>query len=219
MQPYYVMMKLPGENKEEFLLMLPFTPRGRPNLNGWVAARMDPGHYGEVIGFTFPRGVSIQGPDNIAGRIEQDAVISQQFSLWEGAGSNVVRGNLFVIPIGRSLIYVQPIYLQAQEAQRALPELRRVIVVVGDRIGFEPTLEASLRAAMTGAEPELEEEGEQPSTGEPEPAGDIGELLAQAAEHFQKAEEALRGGDLATYQRENEAAQRAVEEARKQQSA
>lgn len=220
MEPYYVVMKLPEEDQEEFLLMLPFTPRGRPNLNGWVAARMDPGRYGELIGFTFPRGTTIQGPENIAGRIEQDATISQQFSLWEGAGSRVVRGNLFVIPIGSSLIYVQPIYLEAQEAARALPELRRVIVVVGDRIGFEPTLEASLEAAMTGAEPSLEE-GEAPERPrEPErPSGDVGDLLGQAAQHFANAEEALRRGDLATYQRENEAARRAVEQAREQRAA
>lgn len=215
LNPYYVVMKVPGEEREEFLLMLPFTPKGRPVLNGWVAARMDPGHYGEMIAFSFPRTVSIDGPDNIAARIEQDEVISRQFTLWEGAGSSVKRGNLLVIPIGRSLIYVQPIYLQAEEATRALPELRRVIVVVGDRIGFEPSFQESLAAVIGGQRPTVEEDGERPPAEEepPQLEGDVAQLLEQAAAHFRRAEEALREGDLATYQRENEAARRAVEEA------
>lgn len=223
MDPYYVVMKLPGEEQEEFLLMMPFTPRDRPILNGWVAARMDPGHYGELVGFSFPRGASIEGPENISARIEQNEVIARQFTLWEGAGSDVQRGNLFVIPIGESLIYVQPIYLQAAEAARALPELRRVIVVVGDSIGFEPTLEASLTAAITGAEPVVVEDDEEPPPPEErveptEPTGNVAQLLQQAIEHFVAADQALRDGDLATYQRENEAGQAAVEEAQQQAS-
>lgn len=223
LDPYYVVMKLPGEEREEFLLMIPFTPRDRPILNGWMAARMDPGRYGELVGFSFPRGVSIEGPENISARINQNDAISRQKTLWQGAGSRVVEGSMFVLPIGNSLIYVQPWYLEAEQAARALPELRRVIVVIGDQIGFERTFEESLEAAMRGRGPTVEVDGvlepgaeERPeATPAPAPSGDVSELLAQAAQHFSNAEAALRRGDLATYQRENEAARRAVEEARR----
>ena len=224
MDPYYVVMKLPGEKHEEFVLMLPFTPKGRQLLNGWVAARMDPGHYGELVGFQFPRQKQIDGPENIAGRIEQNEVISRQFTLWEGAGSAVERGNMLVLPIGKSLMYVQPIYLKAQEEARALPELRRVIVVIGNSIGFESTFQASLDAALKGRGPTLEPgSGVTPPPTTPStspspssrPSGTTAELLRQAQDHFQRADDALRNGDLATYQREEQAGRAAVEEAAK----
>jgi uncharacterized protein len=217
MNPYYVVMKLPDTQKEEFLLMLPFTPKGRPVLNGWVAARMDPGHYGQLIAFSFPRGVSIEGPENVSARIEQNSAISQQFTLWSTAGSRVVRGNLLVIPIGKSLIYVQPIYLRAENEAQALPELRRVIVVVGTHIGFENTLQESLDSALKGQGPVATTE--EPGTTKPTtPTGNVGQLLSSALDHFQKADAALRQGDLATYQRENNAGRQAVEQAQKQSS-
>lgn len=213
MKPYYVVMKLPWEDKEEFLLMLPFTPRERPTLNGWIAARMDGKHYGEVVELSFPRGVSIDSPQNISAKINQNDKISQQFTLWEGAGSRVIHGPIFVIPIERTLVYVQPIYLRAEDEERALPELRRVIVVIGDKIGFEPTLEAALRAALSGKALTIEEQ----EAGRPAaPSGSLSQLLQQAVDHFRRADEALRNGDLATYQRENEAGRQAVEEARGQ---
>src|SRR5439155_12434363 len=123
--PYFIEIRLPGEAHEEFVLMLPFTPKTKPNLNGWLAARMDPGHYGEMIAFSFPRGATIEGPENISARINQDSKISQQFTLWNTAGSKVVHGNILVIPIGRSLVFVQPIYLGAEESAHALPELQK----------------------------------------------------------------------------------------------
>jgi uncharacterized protein len=219
MDPYYVVMKLPDEEKEEFLLMLPFTPRGKPNLNGWMAARMDGDHYGELRTFSFPRDETIAGPENVAARIEQNGTISNQFTLWEGAGSRVARGNLLVIPIGDSLMYVQPIYLQASEAARALPELRRVIVVVGDRIGFEATFQEALDAVLKGKAPRVDSGAGRPATPTETPSeaptGNVEELLKQAVDHFERADEALRDGDLATYQRENEAGRRAVEEAQR----
>jgi uncharacterized membrane protein (UPF0182 family) len=222
MEPYYVVMKLPWEAEEEFLLMLPFQPRGRPTLNGWMAARMDPGHYGELVELRFPRGASADSPQNISARINQEENISDQFTLWSRAGSKVGHGPIFVIPIERTLMYVQPIYLTAEQQDVALPELRRVIVVIGDEIGFERTLEGSLEAALEGRVPTVEEEeppaAEEP--GQPEepaaPTGNVAELLEEAVGHFERAEAALRDGDLATYQRENEAGRRAVEQARSQ---
>jgi hypothetical protein len=211
MKPYYVVMKLPWEDKEEFLLMLPFTPRERPTLNGWIAARMDGKHYGELVELSFPRGVSIDSPQNVSAKINQNDKIAQQFTLWDRAGSRVTHGPIFVIPIERTLVYVQPIYLRAEEETRALPELRRVIAVVGDKIGFEPTLEASLAAALSGKGVTVEEQ--EAGRRAEEPTGSVSELLQQAINHFRRADEALRNGDLATYQRENESGQRAVEEA------
>jgi uncharacterized membrane protein (UPF0182 family) len=215
--PYYVVMKLPDEDREEFLLMVPFTPRDRPNLNGWMAARMDGDSYGELHSFSFPRGDTIPGPENVYSRIEQDGTISNQFTLWEGAGSTVRRGHLLVIPIGESLMYVEPIYLEAQESTRALPELRRVIVVVGNRIGFEETFQESLDAVLKGEGPSLEGSGGAPSqpdeTPTEEPTGTQQELIEEALDHFERADAALRDGDLATYQREVQAGRRAVEEA------
>jgi hypothetical protein len=217
MDPYYVIMKLPGEDKEEFLLMLPFTPRAKQNLNGWMAARMDGDNYGELRSFAFPRGETIPGPENVFAEIESDPTISNQFTLWEGAGSTVTRGNLLVIPIGESLMYVEPIYLEAARSESALPALRRVVVVVGERIGFEQTFQQSLDAVLKGQGPELEEGGERPPTAETpteeQPTGSQEELLREALDHFERADEALRDGDLATYQREVQAGRRAVEQA------
>jgi uncharacterized protein len=215
--PYYVVMKLPDEDKEEFLLMVPFTPRDKQNLNGWMAARMDGDSYGELHSFSFPRGITIPGPENVYARIEQNSTISNQFTLWEGAGSTVRRGNLLVVPIGESLMYVEPVYLEAAESSRALPELRRVIVVVGNRIGFEETFQASLDAVLKGQGPSLEGSGGRPSqpdeTPTEEPTGSQKELIQEALDHFERADNALRDGDLATYQREVQAGRRAVEEA------
>jgi hypothetical protein len=215
MDPYYVMMKLPGEDKEEFVLMLPFQPRNRPTLNGWVAARMDPGHYGELIALSFPRERGIDSPENVERIINQRDEISEQFTLWDRAGSRVGHGPIFVIPIEKSLMYVQPIYLTSESSDDALPELRKVIVFLGEnQIGFESTLEASLEAALEGRIPEPDGEEPAPSPREPADGSSVADLLDEAAEHFENAQQALREGDLATYQRENEAAARLVERAR-----
>jgi uncharacterized membrane protein (UPF0182 family) len=214
MDPYYVIMKLPGETKEEFLLMIPFTPKDRTVLNGWVAARMDPGHYGEMIGFNFPRGGSIEGPENVAARIEQNDAISRQFTLWEGAGSTVRRGNLYVLPIGQSLSYVEPIYLAAAQEQQSLPELRRVIVSVGTDIGFEPTLQGALSSVIGGQAPAVEQ-ATAPGAPAAAPSSTIAALLKDAIQHFNNADAALRRGDLATYQSENQAGVADVQQAQR----
>ncbi len=216
--PYYVVMKLPGEDEEEFLLMVPFTPRDKQNLNGWMAARMDADNYGELHSFSFPRGDTIPGPENVYAEIEQDGTISNQFTLWQGAGSTVTRGNLLVIPIGESLMFVEPIYLEAARSGSALPSLRRVVVVIGDRIGFEPTFQEALDAALKGQGPSLEEGGAEPPADEApseEPSGTQQELIQEALDHFERADAALRDGDLATYQREVQAGRRSIEEAQR----
>ena len=126
MQPYYTIMRLPGEQKTEFIQMLPFTPRLKENLAAWMVARSDGDHYGKLLVFQFPKQKIVFGPKQMVGRINQDEVISPQITLWNQQGSRVIWGTLLVIPINESLLYVRPLYLQSPEAR--IPELKRVIV-------------------------------------------------------------------------------------------
>jgi uncharacterized membrane protein (UPF0182 family) len=143
MEPYYTIMKLPGEKVEEYILMLPFTPSKRDNLAAWLTARCDGEHYGKILAYTFPRDRLIYGPKQIDARINQDSFISQQLTLWSQRGSEVIRGSLLVIPIEKSLLYVQPLFLAADKA--GLPELKRVIVAFGDQVVMEENLELALQ--------------------------------------------------------------------------
>jgi uncharacterized membrane protein (UPF0182 family) len=147
-EPYYVMMVLPGETKEEFVLLQPFTPRAKQNMVSWMAARMDGDKYGDLLVITFPKDKLVFGPSQIEARINNDPDISAQITLWDQAGSEVLRGNLLVIPVDQSLLYVEPLYLQA--AQRAIPELTRVIVAYGDRVVMEPDLKSALAVIFKG---------------------------------------------------------------------
>jgi len=143
MEPYYTIMKLPGEVAEEYILLLPFTPSKRDNLAAWLTARCDGVNYGKIMAYTFPRDRLIYGPKQIDARINQDSFISQQLSLWSQRGSDVIRGSLLVIPIEKSLLYVQPLFLAADKA--GLPELKRVIVSFDDRVIMEESLELALQ--------------------------------------------------------------------------
>ncbi len=137
-RPYYAIMKLPGEANEEFVLILPFSPANRDNTVAWMAARSDGDNYGSLTSFRFPNDRLVYGPAQIEARIDQDALISQQLTLWNQSGSRVIRGNLLMIPIEKSVIYVEPIFLQAEQSK--LPELKRVVVANGNDIAMEPTL-------------------------------------------------------------------------------
>ena len=211
MEPYYVIMRIPGEDEAEFVLIQPLVPEGRRNMIAWVAARMDPGTYGERIAFQFPTGTTTHGPEQIEGRIGADDAISEQFTLWSNAGSRVVRGNLLVLPIGEDgLLYVEPIFLQAEGAP--FPEFVRVIMADQRRVAFAETVEEGLRQLLGEAEPPPPEvpEGPEPSPspGEsPEPSPSPGELpadfegLVQEAQRlYDEAQDALAAGDLGTYQ-------------------
>jgi hypothetical protein len=143
MEPYYTIMKLPGEEVEEYILLLPFTPSKRDNLAAWLTARCDGENYGKIMAYTFPRDRLIYGPKQIDARINQDSFISQQLSLWSQRGSDVIRGSLLVIPIEKSLLYVQPLFLAADKA--GLPELKRVIVSFDDQVVMEENLELALQ--------------------------------------------------------------------------
>ena len=192
-EPYYVIMRLPGEEQEEFILMLPFTPTQKDNMITWLAARSDGDKYGKLIAYNFPKDKLIYGPRQIEARIDQDPTISSQLTLWGQKGSQVIRGNLLVIPIEQSILYVEPIYLKAERGQ--LPELKRVIVASGDRIVMEPTLAQSLNAIYGGLP------AEEPAVTAPTPTPEmplpteLAELAQLAQEHYTKAQEYLQAGD------------------------
>ncbi len=190
MEPYYVLMRLPGDREDDFLMMMPFTPRTRDNMIGWLAARSDPGAYGERIALKFPKQRLVLGPQQISAQVNQDPVISPQITLWGQAGSEVIFGNMLVIPLEDSVVFVQPLFLQAQET--AIPELTRVIVAYGDHVVMEETLEEGL-LAIFGAE---EREGSGETTASP-PAADA----SVANDLFRRAVEAQKRGDWAEYGR------------------
>jgi hypothetical protein len=196
MEPYYTIMRLPGERREEFMLLNLFNPSRRDNMIAWLAARSDPPHYGRLIVYNFPKQKLVYGPRQIDARIDQDGVISQQLSLWNQHGSTVIRGSLLAIPIDQSLIYIQPLYLAASE-QGALPELRRVIVAYGNTIAMEPTLEQSLNRIFGGR---LEAPAARPAAAEPPASAPATADAAQRAwEAWTRSQEALRRGDWAAY--------------------
>jgi uncharacterized membrane protein (UPF0182 family) len=194
MEPYYTIMRLPGETKEEFVLLLPFTPNRRDNMRAWLAARSDPPHYGKLIALDFPKAKLVYGPKQIDARIDQDAFISQQLSLWGQKGSQVIRGSLLAIPIDTSLLYVQPLYLGAE--QGSLPELKRVIVAFGNQIAMEETLEQSLQRIF-GGKPLPQPAQQIPAATEALTAEK--DLARQALAHFSRAQELLRQGDWGGY--------------------
>ena len=194
MEAYYTIMRLPGETKEEFVLLLPFTPNKRDNMRAWLAARSDPPHYGKLIALDFPKAKLIYGPKQIEARIDQDAFISQQLSLWGQRGSQVIRGSLLAIPIETSLLYVQPLYLAAEKG--SLPELKRVIVAFGNQIAMEETLEQSLQRIF-GGKP-APQPVQQPVVATQTLTAEK-ELARQALAHFSRAQELLRQGDWAGY--------------------
>jgi uncharacterized protein len=188
MEPYYLILRLPGEPKEEFVLLIPFTPSKKDNLAAWLAARSDLPHYGKLVVYNFPKQKLIYGPRQIEARIDQDPFISQQLSLWNQRGSQVIRGNLLVVPIERSLVYVEPLYIAAEKGQ--LPELKRVIVGFGDRIAMEETLDGALARVFGGPLPQA---GTEVVPSPPvEAAGSVKALLDDAASALKRADEELR---------------------------
>ncbi|HEX5830212.1 MAG TPA: UPF0182 family protein, partial [Gemmatimonadaceae bacterium] len=198
----HIVMRLPGESAPEFLLMRPFTPRQKDNLAAWMVARNDGDRYGELVVYRFPRQSLVFGPTQVVNRINQDTEVARQISLWDQRGSEVIRGELLVIPIEQSLIYVQPIYLRAQGGR--IPELKRVVVVYEGRVAMEETLETGLARLFGGAAPRPPEtvtastpaDSAAPPTGAATPSA---ALLREAVEHYDRARAAQRADDWATY--------------------
>ena len=191
MTPYYMILQLPGSDREEFMLMIPFTPREKENMIGWMAAKSDPPNYGQLIVYQFSKQELIFGPMQIEARIDQDTEISQRFTLWDQAGSAVIRGNTLVIPIRDSIMYVVPVYLEATE-KGTLPQLKRVIVVYENKVSMQPTLEEALSDIFGQITTK-------PGEPAPVPGDTSDEILAQVKELYDKAQSALTSGNLALY--------------------
>ena len=195
MEAYYTIMRLPEEKKEEYILLLPFTPAKRDNLAAWLTARCDAPNYGKLIAYTFPRDRLVYGPKQVDARINQDADISQQLTLWNQHGSEVIRGSMLVIPIENSLLYVQPLFLSATD-KSGLPELRRVIVAFGDQVVMEDNLELALQRIFGGKRPTPSEAIKPLSVTK---TGSLPELAKEAMSVYEKAISQQRQGDWSGY--------------------
>jgi uncharacterized membrane protein (UPF0182 family) len=220
-EAYYVVMRMPGESKAEFLLLQPMIPLARPNMIAWVAARNDPGVRGQVDSFRFPSDTTIFGPAQIEARIDQDPTISAQVTLWNQSGSRVIRGNLIVVPVGDSLLYLQPVYLQSTSS--AFPEFQKIIVASPTTVVWANTLGEALTSLMlqsgpaptpspaptptpspgatatpTPAPTATPGPGQSQAPGDQLPT-DVNGLVSYANLHFEAAQAALRAGDFATY--------------------
>jgi uncharacterized membrane protein (UPF0182 family) len=232
MEPYYIILKLPEEEKEEFLLMLPFTPSSKDNMIGWLAARCDLPDYGNLIVYKLPKEKLVYGPMQIEARVDQQTEISRELSLWGQRGSRVIRGNLLAIPLGDTFIYVEPVYLEAKQEESelppvatsqtrrltrstrtgtslqrdrskaaSLPELKRVIAAVGNRLVMEENLDKALSSILGEKVFSKQTDLTSPT---PLPAAGASSLGARALEHYNKAKEYLRNGNWAGYGKELE---------------
>jgi len=189
-EPYYIIMKLPEEDKEEFVLMTSFTPIKKDNMVAWMAARSDEENYGNLILYKFPKDKLIYGPLQIEAKIDQDSEISQQLTLWSQQGSRVTRGNLLVIPIKDSILYIEPLYIQAETGQ--LPELKRVLVSDGVRVVMEENLAEALEVLFGKARPSGETPGQEEDL-QKSPA----ELIEEAQDYYTLIEDSMKKGDWA----------------------
>lgn len=199
MDAYYVIMSLPGEEQEEFMLMLPFSPNGKDNMIAWMSARSDPASYGKRQVFKFPKDKLVFGPKQIQARFNQNPAISEQLTLWAQSGSDVIFGNLLVIPVDESILYVQPLFLRAERGQ--IPELKRVLLAYGNTVVMEEDLATALQRVFAtqveGLEPA---QGTQPADSGAAPVQQtLEQLAAEANDHYNKAIEAQKNGDWATY--------------------
>jgi uncharacterized membrane protein (UPF0182 family) len=232
MEPYYIIMKLPKEKKEEFLLMLPFTPSKKDNMIAWLAARCDLPDYGNLLVYKLPKEKLVYGPMQIEARVDQQTEISRELSLWGQKGSRVIRGNLLAIPIRDTFVYVEPVYLEATEEKSeltsseppqrravpisskqdkstgaAIPELKRVIVAFGNRLVMEENLDKALSSVLGGQIFPTQ------LTSQSVPQGQsISNLGVLALEHYNRAKDYLRQGNWAEYGRQLENLEKILEE-------
>ncbi len=197
---YYTIMKLPGEENPEFILMVPFTPAKKNNLSAWMCVRCDPEHYGQMLVYRFPKQRLVYGPQQIESRINQDPEISRQLSLWDQRGSRVILGTLLVIPVEGNLLYVQPLYLKSETGQ--IPELKRVIVAYGNRIAMAESLDKALLEIFgSPVEKAVERAKEVGRKILKEMAPKTKEMQEYLRDLYRQAEEALRRGDLEEFGR------------------
>jgi uncharacterized membrane protein (UPF0182 family) len=225
--PYFVLMQLPGERAtSEFVLILPFTPAGRNNLIGWMAGRCDGDEYGRLLIYNFPKSRLIDGPLQIEARIDQNSQLSSQFTLWNQQGSHVLRGHLLVIPIGTSLLFVEPIYLKAESSP--MPELRLVVLATQDRLGFGPTFDDAMKSIFgelvspppqqkSEASTDKSAEGAPKPTASPSPTqsaqpASIQQLIDKAVQEFDEYQRLTSQGKLGEAGQKLEQHKRTLEE-------
>jgi uncharacterized membrane protein (UPF0182 family) len=211
LDPYYLLFTLPSQTEEEFVLIQPYVPKEKENMIAWLAARSDPEHYGELYAVQFPTDSDVLGPRQAHGRIEQESEIAREITLVDQAGSELIRGNLLVLPVEESLVFVEPLFLQ--NPQSRIPELWQVVLVMGDRVVMRPTLDEALEALIE-AGPPIDDGASGPSEpGDDDEAtsDDPTELLTEALVLFNDADAALREGELGEYQRLIARAQRLLE--------
>nr|WP_284139635.1 UPF0182 family protein [Virgibacillus sp. LDC-1] len=203
MEPYYMTMKLPEYDEEEFILMMPYTPKKRQNMISWMGVRNDGENYGEIFVYRFPKQKNIYGPQQIENRINQDSVISQQLNLWSQGGSKVIRGNLLAIPIEDTVLYVEPVYIESSN-ETSLPEVKQVIMAYEDHIVMEETFDKSLqkildlinpdRNGTTEQKPPQKDEGED-SQEQTDPILGAEDVLRELSQQFEAYREAMAEGD------------------------
>ncbi len=234
MRPYYLMLNLPGEEEEEFALIQPYTPANRENLIAWMAGRSDPDNYGELKAYQMPPTRTVFGPEQVQARVDQEGQVADQVALWNQSGSRVIYGNMLVIPVEDALLYVQPLFLRAEQSD--LPNLEKVVLVLGDNVVFEDTLTEGLAALFGDAAPAIAlpegaddedvaditddevvtgpDEEDEDAPGDPGDTPDMDPQFAQQVEAasslFDDAEQALRNGDLGEYQSKIGEAQQAI---------
>ena len=215
MLPNYYIVKLPGEEKAEFINSIPFTPKSKQNMTGLMVARNDGEHYGDLVLYSFPKNKTVYGPMQIEAQIDQKPEISSDFTLWSSAGSKYSRGNLFVIPIESSLLYVEPVYLEA--ANSAIPEVKRVIVAYDNKIAYEPTLEEALNEIFgneTGDE--VVDQGDTSSSADKKPEKmSQKDLIKKASEAFKAAQNALQNDNWTEYGKQMDIVQKNLEKLEK----
>jgi len=228
--PYFVLMQLPGEQTHnEFVLILPFTPSGRNNLIGWMAGRCDGENYGKLLVYNFPKSRLIDGPLQIEARIDQNSELSSQFTLWDQQGSNVLRGHLLVIPIGRSLLFVEPVYLKAESSP--MPELRLVVLATQERLGYGQSFDEAMTnlfgdIARPSTQDKTEQPKEKPTEGAPKPAAapspaegsqplSVQQLINKAVQEFDEYQRLTSQGKLGEAGQKLEQHKRTLEELKK----
>ena len=219
MKGYYVTMRLPDQKEEEFMLMLPFTPSNKSNMIAWICAQCDGENYGKLLVYKFPKEKLVYGPRQVEARINQQTDISRELTLWSQQGSEVFRGDLLVIPIEKSVVYIERVYLSASGGSK-LPELKRVIVAYGDKIEMKPTLPEALQTVFGGklgeaeaAVPSSAEQAQMPSPVQGPPSGQsMNELARKADQYFQQAVESLRNGNWAQYGQRQEDLRNVIQE-------
>lgn len=200
-KPTYLLVTLPGEEEQEFLLTRPFTPHNRPNMIAFMAARADPDVYGEIITLRFPRESIVVGPAQVSNLIEQDPVISSQLSLLRNSGSDTIEGALVILPVEDSLLYIQPLFLVAENEGEGIPELKKVIMLRGEEAVMGDNFDHALRLLFGLEEPSPVEPGEPAAPGGEEPSADLAALIAEAGQLYEDAQQALQAGDFEEYGR------------------